>query len=77
MARLVLPPSGITALVEFLEPSQAKKAFQKLAYSKVSVGVFSKPRPIVFQNSLWIGAGKGMEHNILKTSRKGLLRLKK
>ncbi|XP_073257669.1 probable RNA-binding protein 19 isoform X2 [Porites lutea] len=34
VARLVLPPSGITALVEFFEPSQAKKAFQKLAYSK-------------------------------------------
>ena len=36
VARLVLPPSGITALVEFFEPSQAKKAFQKLAYSKVN-----------------------------------------
>ena len=35
VARLVLPPSGITALVEFFESSQAKKAFQKLAYSKV------------------------------------------
>ena len=35
VVRLVLPPSGITALVEFFEPSQAKKAFQKLAYSKV------------------------------------------
>lgn len=34
VARLVLPPSGITALVEFFEPSQAKRAFQKLAYSK-------------------------------------------
>ena len=35
VVRFVLPPSGITALVEFFEPSQAKKAFQKLAYSKV------------------------------------------
>ncbi|XP_074636060.1 putative RNA-binding protein 19 isoform X2 [Acropora palmata] len=34
VARLVLPPSGITGLVEFFEQSQAKKAFQKLAYSK-------------------------------------------
>ena len=37
VARLVLPPSGITALVEFFESSQAKKAFQKLAYSKVII----------------------------------------
>lgn len=52
VARLVLPPSGITALVEFFEPSMAKKAFQKLAYSKFKhvplylewapLGVFSK-----------------------------------
>nr|CAH7745100.1 unnamed protein product [Callosobruchus chinensis] len=34
VGRVILPPSGITALVEFLEPSEAKKAFTKLAYSK-------------------------------------------
>lgn len=34
LGRLVLPPSGITALIEFLEPSEARKAFAKLAYSK-------------------------------------------
>lgn len=34
IARLILPPFGITALVEFVEPSEAKKAFSKLAYSK-------------------------------------------
>ena len=37
VARLVLPPAGITALVEFFESSQAKRAFQKLAYSKVHI----------------------------------------
>ena len=42
VVRLVLPPSGITALVEFFEPSQAKKAFQKLAYSKVNYEIFAK-----------------------------------
>ena len=31
----MLPPSGITALIEFLEAAEAKKAFQKLAYTKV------------------------------------------
>ena len=32
--RVILPPSGISALVEFLEPSHAKSAFKRLAYSK-------------------------------------------
>ncbi|KAJ8922208.1 hypothetical protein NQ315_004145 [Exocentrus adspersus] len=34
IGRVILPPSGITAIVEFLEPSEARKAFTKLAYSK-------------------------------------------
>lgn len=34
LGRLVLPPSGVTALVEFLEPSEARAAFRKLAYSR-------------------------------------------
>ncbi|XP_001605134.2 probable RNA-binding protein 19 [Nasonia vitripennis] len=34
LGRVVLPPSGITALVEFIEPSEARKAFMRLAYSK-------------------------------------------
>ncbi|XP_015191541.1 PREDICTED: probable RNA-binding protein 19 [Polistes dominula] len=34
LGRVVMPPSGITALVEFLEPSEARKAFTKLAYTK-------------------------------------------
>ena len=32
--RVVLPPAGISALVEFLEPLHAKAAFRKLAYTK-------------------------------------------
>lgn len=34
IARILLPPSGLTALVEFCDPSEAKQAFKKLAYSK-------------------------------------------
>nr|XP_003699323.1 PREDICTED: probable RNA-binding protein 19 [Megachile rotundata] len=34
LGRVVMPPSGVTALVEFLEPSEARKAFSKLAYTK-------------------------------------------
>ncbi|XP_076648162.1 putative RNA-binding protein 19 [Halictus rubicundus] len=34
LGRVVMPPSGVTALVEFLEPSEARKAFTKLAYTK-------------------------------------------
>lgn len=34
IGRVILPPSGITAIIEFMEPSEAKAAFTKLAYSK-------------------------------------------
>lgn len=34
LARIILPPAGITALVEFLEPFEARKAFRALAYTK-------------------------------------------
>uniref|UniRef100_UPI00358FF20C probable RNA-binding protein 19 n=1 Tax=Myxine glutinosa TaxID=7769 RepID=UPI00358FF20C len=34
IGRLVLPPAGVSALVEFLEPLKAKAAFSRLAYSK-------------------------------------------
>ncbi|XP_064424330.1 probable RNA-binding protein 19 isoform X2 [Latimeria chalumnae] len=55
LGRVVLPPAGITAIMEFLEPTEAKRAFTKLAYSKFQhvplylewapVGVFSSPPP--------------------------------
>lgn len=35
LGRVLLPEGGITAIVEFLEPSEAKQAFTSLAYSKV------------------------------------------
>ncbi|EDW00109.1 probable RNA-binding protein 19 [Drosophila grimshawi] len=34
IGRLVLPPSGVTALIEYCDPSEARQAFKKLAYSK-------------------------------------------
>lgn len=34
IGRFVLPPSGVTALIEFLEPTEARAAFKRLAYSK-------------------------------------------
>jgi len=34
LVRIVMPPAGITALVEFLEPSEARKAFHALAYTR-------------------------------------------
>uniref|UniRef100_UPI00398EA1C6 probable RNA-binding protein 19 isoform X2 n=1 Tax=Pristiophorus japonicus TaxID=55135 RepID=UPI00398EA1C6 len=34
LGRVLLPSAGITAIVEFLEPTEAKQAFTKLAYSK-------------------------------------------
>ncbi|KAK3800179.1 hypothetical protein RRG08_016286 [Elysia crispata] len=32
--RVLMPPSGITAIVEYLEPSEARKGFMKLNFSK-------------------------------------------
>lgn len=34
LGRVVLPPAGITAIVEFYEPTEARAAFRRLAYSK-------------------------------------------
>ncbi|KAM7050550.1 putative RNA-binding protein 19 isoform 2-T2 [Molossus nigricans] len=51
LGRVLLPEGGVTAIVEFLEPLEARKAFRHLAYSKfhhvplylewAPVGVFS------------------------------------
>uniref|UniRef100_A0A8B9EFV1 RNA binding motif protein 19 n=1 Tax=Anser cygnoides TaxID=8845 RepID=A0A8B9EFV1_ANSCY len=55
LGRVLLPAGGITAIVEFLEPTEAKQAFTRLAYSKfhstplylewAPMGVFSSPAP--------------------------------
>ncbi|KAF5272764.1 hypothetical protein FQA39_LY07791 [Lamprigera yunnana] len=34
IGRIIFPPSGITAIVEFFEPTEARSAFTNLAYSK-------------------------------------------
>uniref|UniRef100_A0A8C4QD01 RNA binding motif protein 19 n=1 Tax=Eptatretus burgeri TaxID=7764 RepID=A0A8C4QD01_EPTBU len=51
IGRLVLPPAGVSALVEFLEPLKAKAAFSCLAYSKFQhLPLFLEWAPIdVFQ----------------------------
>ncbi|XP_028565562.2 putative RNA-binding protein 19 [Podarcis muralis] len=56
LGRVLLPEGGVTAIVEFLEPTEAKRAFMKLAYSKFKniplylewapMGVFSGPAKI-------------------------------
>ncbi|CAK6966611.1 probable RNA-binding protein 19 isoform X1 [Scomber scombrus] len=55
LGRVLLPPSGLTAIAEFLEPTEAKRAFTRLAYSKFQhvplylewapVGVFVAAKP--------------------------------
>ena len=35
LGRVILPPTGITAIIEFLESTEAKLAYKKLAYTKV------------------------------------------
>ncbi|XP_056002350.1 probable RNA-binding protein 19 isoform X2 [Ostrea edulis] len=34
LGRIILPPSGITAVVEYLDPTEAKLGFRNLAYTK-------------------------------------------
>ena len=41
LGRVILPPSGVTALVEFLKLSSASQAFEKIAYTKVCCVNFS------------------------------------
>ncbi|KAM6297827.1 putative RNA-binding protein 19 [Aegotheles albertisi] len=55
LGRVLLPEGGITAIVEFLEPTEAKQAFIKLAYSRfhsvplylewAPMGIFFSPGP--------------------------------
>lgn len=32
--QVIMPPSGVTCIIQFADPSEARKAFKKLAYSK-------------------------------------------
>ena len=43
LGRVLLPPSGVTAIVEFLEAVEARTAFRSLAYSKVFKGLIIIP----------------------------------
>ncbi|NWV01255.1 RBM19 protein, partial [Upupa epops] len=55
LGRVLLPEGGVTAIVEFLVPTEAKQAFTRLAYSKfhsvplylewAPMGVFINPAP--------------------------------
>ena len=38
--RLLLPPSGVSAIVEFLQPTEARVAFRSLAYTKVITFIY-------------------------------------
>ncbi|NWX87847.1 RBM19 protein, partial [Nothoprocta pentlandii] len=67
LGRVLLPEGGITAIVEFLEPTEAKQAFTRLAYTKfhtvplylewAPMGVFSGPAPQ--KQTLEIPEGEG------------------
>ena len=39
LGKVILPPSGVTALVEFEKLSSAAKAFEKIAYTKVELSL--------------------------------------
>lgn len=68
LGRIVLPPSGITAIVEFLDSSEAKKAFSKLAYTKF------KNLPLYLEwapdNTFKSPATKSMETKVIESDDK-------
>jgi hypothetical protein len=57
LGRVLLPEGGVTAIVEFLEPLEARKAFRHLAYSKV--GLCESGRA----DSLGVGPARGSSAN--------------
>jgi len=46
IGRLLLPPQGLTAIIEYIDATEARTAFRALAYTKVT-GRFS-PFSVVF-----------------------------
>ena len=40
LGRVLIPPSGVTAIVEFIAPTEARAAFTKLAYRRVRTVCF-------------------------------------
>ncbi|NWU19058.1 RBM19 protein, partial [Dyaphorophyia castanea] len=74
LGRVLLPEGGITAIVEFLEPTEAKQAFTRLAYSKfhatplylewAPMGVFLSPAPQKNKADKEGGAGLGAAHKV-------------
>lgn len=56
--RLVLPPSGVTAIVEFSAAVEAKNTFLKLAYSQVRERAGCFFVLLMFWRLLWVKAGQ-------------------
>ncbi|XP_042297414.1 probable RNA-binding protein 19 [Sceloporus undulatus] len=60
LGRVLLPEGGVTAIVEFLEPTEAKRAFTKLAYSKFRhIPLYLEWAPM----AVFSGPGKGKPEN--------------
>lgn len=60
MGRVILPPSGVTAVVEFLHPTEARQAFRSLAYTKFNdVPLYLEWAPMkIFSTSTTSGIGE-------------------
>ena len=67
--RVLMPPYGSTAIVEFQEPSEAKRAFTKLAYRRVIVPdfpLFVGSCNFLFSFLHWHLKGFSSEHMVFK-----------
>ncbi|XP_026327160.1 probable RNA-binding protein 19 [Hyposmocoma kahamanoa] len=70
IARFLMPKHGITALVDFVEPFEAKKAFTKLAYSQFKAApLYLEWAPEnVFVKSAEVVPSQGSDEEQVKTS---------
>ncbi|KAG7481084.1 hypothetical protein MATL_G00063030 [Megalops atlanticus] len=80
LGRVLLPPSGLTAIVEFMEPTEAKRAFSRLAYTKFQhvplylewapMGVFSSPPARETENPAESDSASDFQNTLKATAQK-------
>lgn len=58
LGRVLMPPSGVTAIVEYLDPTEAKLGFRNLAYTKVIICFI--PALYIYSKTCLYNEGPGM-----------------
>lgn len=87
ISRFVFPPSGVTALIEFADSTEARNAFKKLAYSKFKhqplylewapEGTFKNEAPSLIKNEKNLKEEKPKTEEVVSETKKTKKQLKK